>query len=123
VKTIHIVKLSVQSGFLLSSLILCASAIALSIRNPFRRFRLAIVLATIALGITVMGVWAPVSFWPRMGFAWQFSNGWHISFDCRWLFVLPMLIAVATCALVAWRRGRLEAVVPEEGIEPPTKGL
>jgi hypothetical protein len=104
--TIHIIKLLVQAGLLLTSLILCASATALSIRSPSRCFRVSFVLAAIALAIAVMGVWAPVSFWPRMGFSWQFANGWHISFDFRWYFILPLLLAGGTCVLVAWRHQR-----------------
>src|SRR5688572_18218896 len=105
-KTLHIIKLSIQAAFLLSSLTLCASAAALSIRNPRRRSRLSFILAAIALAIGVMGVWAPVSFWPRMGFSWQFSDGRNVSFDFRWCFVLPVMLAVGTCVLVAWRHRR-----------------
>src|SRR5262245_50606301 len=103
---LHLIKLSVQAALLLSSLIFCASAAALSIRSPTRRFRLSFILASIALAIGVMGVWAPVSFWPRMGFSWQFANGSHISFDFRWCFLLPLLVAVVTCVLIALRYRR-----------------
>ena len=103
-KTIHIIKLSLQAGLLLASLILCASAAVLSMRSPVRAYRLALSLAATALGITIMGVWAPdPPLWPRMGFAWQFDNGWHIAFDFRWFFLHPLLLAVATCVLVTWR--------------------
>src|SRR6266404_2243915 len=104
--TIHIIKLSVQVVLLLSRLILCASATALSIRSPSRSFRLSVILAAIALVIGVLGVWAPVSFWPRMGFSWRFANGWHLSFDLRWCFLLPLLLAAGTCVLVAGRHRR-----------------
>ncbi len=104
--TLHLIKLSVQAALLLSSLILCVTAIALSIRSPLRCFRLSLILAAIALAIGVMGVWAPISFWPRMGFSWQFANGWHIAFDFRWCFVLPLLLAAGTGVLVAWRHQR-----------------
>ena len=101
--TLHIIKLLVQAALLLSSLILCASAVAVSMRSPARGFRLSLILATIALAIGVIGVWAPVSVWPRMGFSWQLANGWHISFDFRWCFILPLLLAIGTSVLVAWR--------------------
>jgi hypothetical protein len=103
-KTIHIIKLSIQAALLLASLILCASAAAFSMRSPPRAYRLSLGLAAIALAIMMMGAWAPdPPFWPRMGFAWQFDNGWHIAFDFRWVFVPPLLLAVATCLLVTWR--------------------
>ena len=103
-KTIHIIKLSIQAALLLTSLILCASAAALSMRSPPRAYRLSLSLAAMALAITMMGAWAPdPPLWPRMGFAWQFDNGWHIAFDFRWFFVQPLLLAVATCVLVTWR--------------------
>ena len=103
-KTIHILKLSIQAALLLTSLILCASAAALSMRSPPRAYRLSLSLAAMALAITMMGAWAPdPPLWPRMGFAWQFDNGWHIAFDFRWFFVQPLLLAVATCVLVTWR--------------------
>jgi hypothetical protein len=101
-KTIHIIKLSIQAALLLTSLILCASAAVLSMRSPPRAYRLSLSLAAIALGIAVMGVWAPDP-WPRMGFAWQSDNGWQIAFDFRWFFVQPLLLAVATGVLVTWR--------------------
>src|SRR5437667_8318546 len=101
--TIHIIKLSVQAALLSLSLVLCASATALSIRSPSRGFRLSLILAAIALAIAIIGVWAPISFWPRMGFSWQFANGWHIAFDFRWCFLLSLLLAIATCALVVRR--------------------
>lgn len=103
-KTIHIVKLSIQAALLLTSLILSVSAAVLSMRSPVRAFRFALGLATIALAITIMGVWAPdPPLWPRMGFAWQFDNGWHIAFDFRWFFLHPLLLAAAACVLVTWR--------------------
>jgi hypothetical protein len=102
------IKLSVQAALLLCSLILCAAATALSFRSPSRRYRLSLILAAIALAIAVMGVWAPVSFWPRMGFSWRFANGWHIAFDFRWCFILPLLLAAGTCALVAWRHRKAD---------------
>ena len=103
-KTIHIIKISIQVALLLTSLALCASAAALSMRSPPRAKRLSLSLAAIALAITMMGAWAPdPPLWPRMGFAWQFDNGWHIAFDFRWFFVQPLLLAVATCVLVTWR--------------------
>ena len=103
-KTIHIIKLSIQAVLLLTSLILCASAAALSMRSSPRASRLSLSLAAMALAITMMGAWAPdPPLWPRMGFAWQFDNGWRIAFDFRWFFVPPLLLAVATCVLVTWR--------------------
>lgn len=101
-KTIHIIKLSIQAAFLLTSLVLCASAAALSMCSPPRAYRFSLTFAAIALAIAIMGVWAPDP-WPRMGFAWRFDNGWQIAFDFRWFFVPPLLLAVATCALVTWR--------------------
>jgi len=103
-KTIHIVKLSIQAALLLTSLILCASAAALSMRSPPRACRLCNSLAAIALAISILGAWAPdPPFWPRMGFAWQFDNGCHIAFDFRWFFLPPLFLAIATCVLVSWR--------------------
>jgi hypothetical protein len=105
-KTIHIIKLSIQAALLVTSLILCASAAALSMRSPPRAYRLSLNLAAIALAITMMGAWAPdPPFWPRMGFAWQFDNGWHIAFDFRWFFVQPLLLAAR---LVCWSLGGIE---------------
>src|SRR5262245_53352728 len=103
---LHLIKLSGQAALMLCSLLLCAWATALSIRSPSRCFRPCLILAVIALGIGFMGVWAPISFWPRMGFSWQFANGWHIAFDFRWCFIPPLLIAGGTCALVVWRHRR-----------------
>jgi hypothetical protein len=103
-KTIHIIKLSIQAALLLTSLILCASAGALSLRSPPRAYRLSLSLAGIALAIAMMGVWAPdPPLWPRMGFAWQSDEGWQIAFDFRWFFLQPLLLAVVTCVLVTWR--------------------
>src|SRR5262245_56496883 len=102
--TAHIIKLSVQAAFLLSSLILCAWAAALSFHNPSRRFRLTVGLAAIALSIGIMGVWASISFLPGMGFSWQFANGWHVVFDFRWCFILPLLLALGTCVTIIRRQ-------------------
>jgi hypothetical protein len=103
-KTIHIIKLSIQAALLLTSLILCAWAGALSMCSPPRAYRLSLSLAAIALAIAMMGVWAPdPPLWPRMGFAWQSDNGWQIAFDFKWFFVGPLLLAVVTCVLVTWR--------------------
>jgi hypothetical protein len=101
-KTIHIIKLSIQAALLLTSLILCASAAVLSMCSPPRAYRFSLSVAAIAVAIAIMGVWAPDP-WPRMGFAWEFDNGSHIAFDFRWFFVQPLLLAVATCVLVIWR--------------------
>ena len=102
--SVHVTKLSIQAGYLLLSLILSVLAATLSMRNPSRFFRRALVFAITALLIGVMGVWAPVSFWPRMGFAWTFANGLHIAFDFRWCFLLPLVLAVGACILVVLRR-------------------
>jgi len=103
-KTIHIIKLSIQAALLLTSLILCASACVLSMRNPPRAYRLSLTLAVVALAIAMIGVWAPdPPLWPRMGFAWQFDHGGQIAFDFRWFFLQPLVLAVTTGVLVAWR--------------------
>src|SRR5438270_13854701 len=104
--SLHVIKLSIQAGFLMSSLVLCACATGISIRSPARGFRLALLLGAIALAICVIGFWAPIPIWPRMGFSWTFANGWHIDFDFRWCFLHPLLLAIATCVLVAWRGQR-----------------
>jgi hypothetical protein len=103
-KTIHLIKLSIQAALLLTSLIFSASAAALSMRSPPRAYRLSLSLAVIALAISIVGLWAPdPPLWPRMGFAYEFDNGWHIAFDFRWFFVQPLLLALTSCALITWR--------------------
>jgi hypothetical protein len=102
-----------MAGFLatlwLASVICCFFALVGAYRNVATRFWRAGLPALVAVGIGVVGVWAPFSWWPQVSYSFSLG-GVQRSIDFSWPFAAPLILGGLTLLFLIWKRCQRPAV-------------